>query len=138
MKKRIFILLFLFLIVVSSIVFYLSYPHPEGSESPAKIVSVSAKLGGDNGSMITVQYQTDKNMSRNYESNGTYLVVQGSGKKLGVQWTEYFGPLVSESKGRMTGWFIIDNSERDVRNGTMITIVIGNFTKENYAVTDHP
>jgi hypothetical protein len=138
MKKRILLPIFFLLIATGSSGFYLSYKHLEGLESPAKIVSVSAKLGGDSGSMITVQYQTDKNMSRNYESNETYLVLQDSGKKLGVQWTEYFGPLASQSKGKMTGWFIIDNSERDVRNGTMVTIVIGSFTKENYAVTDQP
>jgi hypothetical protein len=56
--------------------------------------------------MITFQYLTDKNISRKYESDETYLVVQDSGKKLGVQRIEYFGPLVSESKGKMTGWFI--------------------------------
>jgi len=103
--------------------------------SPATVIWVSAKLGGNNGTLISVEYQTDRNMDVNLNSNQTYLIVEESGKRLDVQWASYIGPLISQSVGKTSGWFVIDNAEMNVKNGTRVTIVIGNFTKEGYEVT---
>jgi hypothetical protein len=143
-KKKTLLPIFLIVIVVSlSIFFYSSYQSPPAQETPQNppaedapvtIVSVSAVLGGDNGSMITVQYKTDRNMTRDFGSNEAYLIVQSSGKRLDVQWVTYIGPLASKSAGKTSGWFVIDNAEREVRNGTLVTIVIGDSRMEDYPV----
>lgn len=136
MKKKILLPIFLVSItLVSTIIFYLYRQNQVARASSPKVISVSAKLAGDNGSLISVEYQTDDEMSVNFETNQTYLIVQSSGKRLSVQWASYIGPLISQSVGKTYGWFVIDNSELDVTNGTQVTIIIGDFTKENYEVT---
>jgi hypothetical protein len=134
-KKTIIPIFFISIVAIAALAFYVHVQDQVAQASPATVVSVSAKLAGDNGTMISVEYQTDRNMTANLDANRTYLIDESSGKRLGVQWVSYIGPLISQSVGKASGWFVIDNAELSVINGTQVTIVIGNFTKEHYEVT---
>jgi hypothetical protein len=134
MRKTIPIFL-LILAVAGPFIMYSFIQRETTAKASAKVISVTAKLGGDNGSMISVGYQTDKIMDINFDASQAYLIVESSERRLNVQYATYIGPLISKSLGQTSGWFVIDNSDMSVTNGTYVTIAIGDFRQNNYQVT---
>jgi hypothetical protein len=83
---------------------------------------------------VVVEFQTDKPMKTDYNSDQVYMIVEESNRTLPVKWVPKIGLLISKSTGKDIGWFIVDNTDNVVKNGTMVTIVIGDFKSEHYPV----
>jgi hypothetical protein len=129
-KKNLFIIIALVVIaaVVAAIAFFIYDSTPE------KIISASARLGGGDGSLVVVEFQTDKAMKTDYNADQAYMIVEASNRTLPIKWIPKIGLLISKSTGKELGWFIVDNLDNEVKNGTMVSIVIGDYKKEHYQV----
>jgi hypothetical protein len=128
-ERKIKITLFIIaLVAIAALAFFIYDSTPE------KVLSASARLSGGGGSLVVVEFQTDKPMKTDYNSDQVYMIVEESNRTLPVKWVPKIGLLISKSTGKDIGWFIVDNTDNVVKNGTMVTIVIGDFKSEHYPV----
>jgi hypothetical protein len=128
-ERKIKITLFIIaLVAIAALAFFIYDSTPE------KVLSASARLSGGGGSLVVVEFQTDKPMKTDYNSDQVYMIVEESNRTLPVKWVPKIGLLISKSTGKDIGWFIVDNTDNVVKNGTKVTIVIGDFKSEHYPV----
>ncbi|MDD1676226.1 MAG: hypothetical protein LUQ40_00650 [Methanomicrobiales archaeon] len=128
-KITIFIIVLVALIAVVAGAFFVY------DSIPPSIVSATARVSGGDGALVVVEYKTDKPMKTDFTANDLHLIVDESGNKLWVRMIPKIGMLISKSTGKDVGWFIIDNGDLLVKNGTNVTIVIGSYRLPNYTVT---
>ncbi len=105
------------------------------SSEPLRLEYVTAKLAGEGG-LIIVRYRYNK-PSRSMRTNN-WILDTASGKQLNVQVVPLIGPLNSYSLSRrpaMEGYFVVDNGERTIKEGSKITVVVGEQRKEDVVVS---
>jgi hypothetical protein len=130
-QKKIKITLFIITLVAIVALAYLIY-----DSTPEKVISASARLSGGGGSLVVVEFQTDKPMKTDYNSDQVYMIIEESNRTLPIKWVPKIGLLISKSTGKDIGWFIVDNLDDEVKNGTLVTIVIGDFKKVHFPVLE--
>jgi hypothetical protein len=101
---------------------------------PPKVVKVVATFGGSDETLIVVEYWTDKPLRENILSDKAYLIVQDTGEFLHVKGVPKIGPMISQSVGKTTGWFVIDNEFNQASSTTPITVVIGEYRQANFTI----
>jgi hypothetical protein len=108
-----------------------NYPNKDNH-----IEGASATLAAD-GILIVVGYHTCLPISSVGKSGQTFILDQRSGKRLGVQNVPLIGALASHSRhhGKLSdGYFVVDNAEKIVGPGSLVTVVVGDLRMENVAV----
>ena len=101
---------------------------------PPKVINATAKFSGESGEMIIVQWFTDKPVKTVLSANEAYIKIEGTNKTLGSMNVEWMGNLLSKNVGKTTGFFVADNGNFDIVNGTKVTIVLGDQKFENYTM----
>jgi len=140
MEKKHIIISAVLIFVISG---YFIVGYVESSKSPEienthvnstpKIEVLSASLTGS-GSLIDVRYNTDRPLS--LDSNNVYLIDHATGEKLRVASTIYIGMLLSRNNKSTYGYFIVNNVDRIVTNGSSVTVVMGDF-RQNMTVSEY-
>lgn len=105
------------------------------SSEPLILENVTARLAGDGGLLI-IRYRYNRLTSGMRTHN--WILDPASGRQLNVQTIPLIGPLNSYSLSRrpvLEGYFVIDNGERLVKEGSEITVMVGDLRKENVIVT---
>jgi hypothetical protein len=119
----------------------------EGAEAAAREESLAEKWGIEvtsirmsaHGYMVDFRYRVldeEKAKELFVRENKPYLIEQGSGKVLQVPNTAKVGPLRSSykpQKGRIY-WMFFGNRGGFVRQGSKVTVVIGEFRAEDLVV----
>lgn len=106
--------------------------------TPPKIVDVKAKFSGTEGDLIVVHYQMDKPARKVMSPEDTYIIVDGTNKTLGPLVVPKIGVLLTQTVGKNMGWFVADNGNFNVVNGTKITIVLNGQRFENFTMIYDP
>lgn len=108
-----------------------NYPNKD-----TRIECASATLAAD-GILIVVGYHTSHPISSDGKNGQTFILDQRSGKRLGVQKVPLIGALASQSKHHINlsdGYFVVNNAEKVVGPGSMVTVVVGDLRMENVIV----
>lgn len=101
-----------------------------------QIENASAKVAGE-GSLVVVNYRFNRIPSRDKARVIPYVLDEGSGRHLFVQMVPIIGPLFSHTLTRLPtqeGYFVVDNGYRLLKEGSKITVVIGDAIKNNVIV----
>ena len=141
-KKRIFVFIFIAAILMVSGHLIMGYIENSSVQNISTKIQKSSDVVGSapeieitsvsltgSGSLIDVRYVAD-NPLKGLDGSNVYIIDHATGRKLGVTGVARIGELISRSKENRYGYFIINNVERTVANGSWVTVVIGNFSQE--------
>ncbi len=106
------------------------------SNETLKLEDASARVAGE-GSLVVVNYRFNRLPPKDKARIVPYVLDEESGRHLFVQMVPIIGPLFSHTLTRMPtqeGYFVVDNGYRLLKEGSKITVVIGDAIKNNVIV----